>query len=49
MRLSEPRIPSLEPDQWDNAAQEAMKPVANQDPVLNIFKTLANHPDLVRR
>lgn len=49
MRLSEPRITPLEPDRWDTAAREALKPVANQDPVLNIFKTLANHPDLVRR
>jgi alkylhydroperoxidase family enzyme len=49
MRLSEPRIPSLEPDQWDNAAQAVMQPIADRGPVLNIFKTLSNHPDLARR
>lgn len=49
MRLDEPRIPALEADQWDKAAQELMKPFADSGRVLNIFKTLANHPDLARR
>jgi alkylhydroperoxidase family enzyme len=49
MRLDKPRIPALESDQWDQGAQELMKPFANRGRVLNIFKTLANHPDLARR
>ena len=49
MRLSEPRILPLEADQWDDAANALMKPIAEQGRVLNIFKTLANHPDLARR
>lgn len=49
MRLKEPRIPALEADQWDEAASELMQPFADRGRVLNIFKTLANHPDLARR
>jgi len=49
MRLDKPRIPALEADQWDEAARELMQPFADRGQVLNIFKTLANHPDLARR
>lgn len=49
MRLDKPRIPALEADQWDDGAQELMKPFAGRGRILNIFKTLANHPDLARR
>ena len=49
MRLDEPRIAALEEDEWDEAAQEIMKPFLAQGRVFNIFKTLANHPDLARR
>lgn len=49
MRLAEPRVPALEADQWDADAQELMKPFADRGNILNIFKTLANHPDLARR
>ncbi len=49
MRLQQPRIPALEQDQWSDAAREVLKPFAGQDEILNIFKTLANHPDLMRR
>ena len=49
MRLKKPRISALEADQWDDAASELMKPFADRGRVLNIFKTLANHPDLARR
>ena len=57
MRLAQPRIPALEADQWDADAQELMKPFtggsdtqfADRSDILNIFKTLANHPDLTRR
>ena len=49
MRLDSPRIEPLEKEAWNDDAQELMKPFANQDRVFNIFKTLANHPDLARR
>ena len=49
MRLDKPRIPALEAEQWDDDAKDLMKPFAGRGRVLNIFKTLANHPDLARR
>lgn len=49
MRLSEPRVKPLEPDEWDEKAKEVMAPFAEQGRVFNIFKTLAHHPDLMRR
>ena len=49
MRLNEPRIPALEPSEWSEAAQEIMAPMVAQDRVFNIFRTLSNHPDLMRR
>ena len=49
MRLDSPRIQPLEKEAWNDDAQELMKPFANQDRVFNIFKTLANHPDLAKR
>ncbi|MFW6093738.1 MAG: carboxymuconolactone decarboxylase family protein [Pseudomonadota bacterium] len=49
MRLSEPRIAPLEEDQWNEQARQVMQPFLEQGPVLNIFKTLAHHPDLMRR
>jgi alkylhydroperoxidase family enzyme len=49
MRLSEPRVKPLEPDQWDARTKEVMAPFAGQQRVFNIFKTLAHHPDLMRR
>jgi alkylhydroperoxidase family enzyme len=49
MRLDKPRIPALEADQWDEDAQALLQPFVARGRVLNIFKTLANHPDLARR
>jgi alkylhydroperoxidase family enzyme len=49
MRLDEARIKALEAEQWSDAARELMAPFEAQGRVLNIFKTLANHPDLARR
>ena len=49
MRLDSPRIRPLEKEAWDDDAQELMRPFANQDRVFNIFKTLANHPNLAKR
>ena len=49
MRMTEPRIPALAPEQWSEAAQAALAPLRNDGQPLNIFRTLANHPDLARR
>lgn len=49
MRLKEPRIPALESDDWSEDARAVIQPFAERGPVLNIFKTLVNHPDLARR
>jgi alkylhydroperoxidase family enzyme len=49
MRLDGPRIVPLEAEQWSAEAQEILAPFARQGRVFNIFKTLANHPDLLRR
>lgn len=46
MRTSQPRIQPLEPDQWDPETAQYMERFDN---VLNIFKTLSNHPELLRR
>lgn len=49
MRLDQPRIAALEPDEWSEAAQDIMQPFVNQGRIFNIFKTLTNHPDLAKR
>lgn len=53
-RLSTPRIAPLEPDAWEPELRQALlgnRPAemgAQDAPVFNIFKTLANHPKLAR-
>jgi 4-carboxymuconolactone decarboxylase len=49
MRLKDPRIPALEADQWSQEAQTLMQPFVDQGRTFNIFKTLANHPELAKR
>ena len=49
MRVSEPRVPALGDEELDEKAQELMRPFVARGNVLNIFRTLANHPDLARR
>ena len=49
MRLSSPRVAPQEAEEWSEQAKDVLKPFAAQGPVLNIFKTLAHHPDLMRR
>jgi 4-carboxymuconolactone decarboxylase len=49
MRLHKPRVAPLEADQWSEQAKEIMAPFAKQGRVFNIFKTLAHHPELMRR
>ena len=49
MRLSKPRIHPLEEDEWSDAARDSMRPFVESGNDHNIFKTLTNHPDLMRR
>jgi alkylhydroperoxidase family enzyme len=49
MRLDEPRIEALDQEQWNERAQEIMAPMVADGRVYNVFKTLTNHPDLMRR
>lgn len=48
MRLSRPRVPALEKDEWGAEAQDIMARFEGREP-FNIFKTLAHHPELFRR
>lgn len=45
MRLDTPRLPPLEPDE----IEEKLLAGFGDGPILNIFRTLAHHPDLMRR
>ncbi|MCH8813978.1 MAG: carboxymuconolactone decarboxylase family protein [Chloroflexi bacterium] len=49
MRLSEPRIPPLEASEWDENLAELKGQLESTDRVLNIYKTLARHPKLLKR
>ena len=49
MRLKKPRVEPLESGDWDAEAKELLQPFADRGEVLNIFKTLANHPQLAKR
>lgn len=49
MRLSEPRVKALTEAEWDDDAKELLQPFVERGSVLNIFRTLANHPALARR
>lgn len=49
MRMRTPRIRALEESQWGDEAKELLKPFLANGRVLNIFRTLANHPALARR
>ena len=49
MRVQKPRVPPLEADQWSAEAAALMAPMVADGRTYNIFKTLANHPSLMRR
>lgn len=49
MRLSEPRIPALGNEEWNEDAQALLAPFVKQGRVFNIFRTLAHHPALGKR
>jgi len=47
-RLTEPRISPLQAEEWDAETTELLSGTAFDDPI-NIFRTLANHPKLMKR
>lgn len=49
MRLDKARIAPLQDDEFTEEQQEALKPLANWGPVLNIFRTLVRAPRAFRR
>ena len=52
MRLSHPRVAPLEPSDWTGEKEELLERfggATQSRPVLNIFKTLAHHPKLLKR
>jgi len=48
MRLKTPRIPPVPPSEWTPEQAEVVAPMAARRPVLNIFRTMLNHPDALR-
>ncbi len=49
MRLPEPRIATHADDQWSADAAAVLAPIVAAGPPLNIFRTLAHHPGLLKR
>ncbi len=49
MKLAKPRLAPLREDQWSDEVRQILKPMIEQGLVFNIFKTLAHHPNLMRR
>ena len=49
MRLTEPRLPPLSDADLDEEAGEFLKQVERDGRVLNIYRTLAAHPKLLKR
>ncbi len=49
MRLSSPRIPPLPKSEWKGDALELLERMEQGGRALNIFKTLAHHPKLMKR
>jgi 4-carboxymuconolactone decarboxylase len=50
MRLKKPRVAPIDESQWSDAVKETLRQIkVGQGEVPNIFKTLAHHPELLRR
>jgi len=49
MRVSEPRVTPLPESDWDEEAQDFLRAVKREGQVLNIYRTLARHPKLLKR
>lgn len=48
MHLKAPRIAPVKEDQWTSEQAELAAPMVTRGTMLNIFKTLLNHPDAMR-
>jgi uncharacterized peroxidase-related enzyme len=48
MRLSEPRIPPAPEAEWTDEQRDVLAPFVARGRVLNIFRTLANHPSAMK-
>jgi len=50
MRLDQPRIPLTDRDQWNDDTRPLLQAIErNSGRLLNIFRTMANHPKLTKR
>lgn len=49
MKLDAPRLAPIPQADWSDEVQKTLRPNVEQGSVFNIFKTLAHHPDLLRR
>lgn len=49
MKLDAPRLKPIPQADWSDEVQKILRPNVEQGSVFNIFKTLAHHPDLLRR
>jgi 4-carboxymuconolactone decarboxylase len=49
MRLSEPRVPPIADEDLDEEGREFVRQVSREGRVLNIYRTLAAHPKLLKR
>lgn len=49
MRMNRPRVSPVQVEDWSDAQREALGKAQLGGRVLNIFKTLANHPALAKR
>jgi alkylhydroperoxidase family enzyme len=49
MRLNEPRLPALQRDEWNDKAAEVMAKIETSGEAFNVYKTMANVPDLFKR
>jgi alkylhydroperoxidase family enzyme len=50
MRLKKPRVAPIDESQWSDSVKETLRQIkVGQGEVPNIFKTLAYHPDLLKR
>ena len=48
MRLKAPRFQPVPDDQWSDEQKALAAPMIQRDKMLNIFRTLLNHPDAMR-
>jgi 4-carboxymuconolactone decarboxylase len=49
MRLSEPRVPPIADEDLDEEGRDFLRQVSREGRVLNIYRTLAAHPKLLKR